>query len=122
MAVAMVISQKLMPASGPAQNPQQKIIMNVMPVLFAVICYNMPSGLNLYILTSTLLGIVQNYFIHVSDEDVHSKRKRPARRPKNFYAAAQMRKREMAKEARREKQSKRRTAKDKTTPDNKSSR
>jgi membrane protein insertase Oxa1/YidC/SpoIIIJ len=64
----------------------------------------MASGLNLYILTSTLLGIVQNYFVHVSDEELKAKSgsapKKKAR-PKHFYAAAQARKREMAREERR---------------------
>jgi len=116
MGLAMVASFKLMPTSGPAQNPQQKMIMTLMPVIFSVICYNMASGLNLYILTSTLLGIVQNYFIHVSDEELGPKpgktgktgkagKAKPGKkaRPKHFYAAAQARKREMAKEQRREK-------------------
>ncbi len=97
MALAMVVSQKIVPASGPSQNPQQKIIMTVMPVFFSVICYNMASGLNLYILVSTLLGIAQQPLIKVSQADVTAKR--PPRKRMHFYAAAQARKRRMAKEA-----------------------
>jgi YidC/Oxa1 family membrane protein insertase len=104
MGGAMVMSTKLMPTSGPVQNPQQKMMMTLMPIFFSAICYNMASGLNLYILTSTLLGIVQNYFVHVSDEELKAKSgsapKKKAR-PKHFYAAAQARKREMAREERR---------------------
>ena len=104
MGLAMVLSTKLMPTSGPVQNPQQKMIMTLMPVIFSVFCYNMASGLNLYILTSTILGIAQNYFVHVSDEELKAvpgavvKKKA---RPKHFYAAAQARKKEMAREERR---------------------
>ena len=100
-----------MPTSGPVQNPQQKMIMTLMPIFFSAICYNMAAGLNLYILTSTLLGILQNYFVHVSDEEVRSKPgkeklQKLKRRKKHFYAAAQEKKREMAREVRREKKKK----------------
>lgn len=108
MAAAMFASMKLMPTSTAMQNPQQKFIMNAMPIIFCVFCFTMPSGLNLYILTSTLLGIVQNYLVHVSDSDMREKK--PARRwgdgSKHFYDVAQARKREMHKEQRREKKQK----------------
>jgi YidC/Oxa1 family membrane protein insertase len=110
MGLAMVASTKIMPTSGPVQNPQQKMMMTLMPIFFSVICYNMASGLNLYILTSTLLGIVQNYFIHVGDDEVTPKPGATKKgkggkksKPKHFYAAAQARKRELAKEQRRDK-------------------
>ncbi|MBI2433191.1 MAG: membrane protein insertase YidC [Candidatus Hydrogenedentes bacterium] len=105
MGVAMIMSTELMPSSGAVQNQQQKIIMKVVPIVFSLACYNMASGLNLYILVSTLLGIVQNYFVHVSDVDVQKKVKpsRPASRSKNFYTAALARKRQMTREAKREK-------------------
>ena len=108
MGGAMLLSTKMMPTSGPVQNPQQKLMMNLMPVIFSVFCYNVASGLNLYILTSTLLGIVQNYFIHVSDADVQAKKpkQKAPNRSRHFYTAAQARKREAAKEARREKKQK----------------
>ncbi|HEX72466.1 MAG TPA: membrane protein insertase YidC, partial [Candidatus Hydrogenedentes bacterium] len=107
MGVAMVASMKLTPTSGPIQNPQQKMMMTLMPVLFSVICYNMASGLNLYILVSTLLGIAQNYAVHLADIDVELKKKKPITRPRHFYSAAQARKREIAKEIRKEKKRKR---------------
>lgn len=111
MGLAMVASTKLMPTSGPVQNPQQKMIMTLMPIFFSAICYNMAAGLNLYILTSTLLGIAQNYFVHVSDEEVKSKPgkakvQKMKRRGRHFYLAAQDKKREMAREERREKKKK----------------
>mgnify|MGYP005840223259 CR=1 FL=1 len=107
MGVAMVASMKLTPSSGPIQNPQQKMMMTFMPILFSVICYNMASGLNLYILVSTLLGIAQNYAVHFADIDVELKKKKPITRPRHFYSAAQARKREIAKEIRKEKKLKR---------------
>ena len=104
MAAAMVVSQKLMPMSGPAQNKQQKMLMTFMPVFFAVITYNMASGLNLYILVSTLLGIAQNRIIQGIDVDVEPvKRKKPAK-PRHFYDVARSRQREMNKEIRKQKQ------------------
>ena len=104
MGFAMVLSTKLTPSTGPAQNSQQKFMMTFMPIFFAAICYNMPSALNLYILTSTLLGIVQNYFVHVDEEALAvAKKKKGSPRARHFYAAAHARKREAAREARRDK-------------------
>lgn len=103
MGLSMVASMKLMPTTT-VQSPQQKMIMTLMPVLFSVICYNMASGLNLYILTSTLLGIAQNFVVHRVDIDVDVKKKKTSpKKPRNFYAAAQVKKREMAKEAKQKK-------------------
>lgn len=101
MGVAMVLSQKMMPASGPAQNPQQKFMMTFMPVFFSFICYSMASGLNLYILTSTVLGMVQQHFTGAGDVNVEPKKKTPRRR-QHFYTAAIARKRQLAKEAKEE--------------------
>lgn len=106
MAVAMLVSMKIMPTSGAVQTQQQKIIMTVMPIIFAVVCYNMASGLNLYILTSTLLGIGQNYLMHFVNVKLEPRQKKKTeqklKKPKHFYAAAQARKRKLAKEARQE--------------------
>ncbi|HOZ46706.1 MAG TPA: membrane protein insertase YidC [Candidatus Hydrogenedentes bacterium] len=107
MGVAMVLSQKLTPTSGPAQNPQQKFMMTFMPIFFSFICYNMASGLNLYILTSTLLGIVQQHFTRAGDEKTEPKKKTPRKR-QHFYAAAQQRKRRLAQEAKQERLNKQR--------------
>lgn len=106
MAIAMVASQKLMPTSGPMQTPQQKFLMNFMPVFFSIICYNMSAGLNLYILTSTLLGIGQNYVMNLHKIELTQQelKKTTARKPRHFYNAAQARKKQMAKEMRRAKQ------------------
>jgi len=63
----MLLSFRLQPTSGPMQNPQQKFIMNFMPVMFTVISYTFSAGLNLYVLVSTALGILQNYLVRTTD-------------------------------------------------------
>ena len=55
MIVAMVLSFKLSP-TGAMQTQQQKIMMTIMPVFFGLISYQFSAGLNLYVLTSTVLG------------------------------------------------------------------
>jgi YidC/Oxa1 family membrane protein insertase len=42
---------------------QQKMMGNMMSVLFTVMFYNFPSGLNLYFMFSTLLGIAQQWWM-----------------------------------------------------------
>ena len=54
------LQQKLM---GTSDNPQMKNMMFVFPILMIVISYRMPSGLQLYWLTSSILAVVQQYFI-----------------------------------------------------------
>lgn len=103
-AASMVLSVKLTPQGGAAQNPQQKMMMTFMPIFFGVICYRFASGLNLYILTSTALGILQNKLVRAGDVDVTEKR--PPRKKQHFYTAAQARKRRLAAESSGKKRSK----------------
>ncbi|NLN94523.1 MAG: membrane protein insertase YidC [Candidatus Hydrogenedens sp.] len=111
MAASMVISQKMMPMSEPAQNQQQKMMMTFMPVFFGFITYNMASGLNLYIFVSTLLGIAQNYFVRgIKVDAAPVKAKKPARR-RHFYDEARLKQREISKEVRKQKQRSRRRKK-----------
>ncbi|MCX5769813.1 MAG: membrane protein insertase YidC [Candidatus Hydrogenedentes bacterium] len=100
MALAMVVSQKVTPATGPATNPQQKLMMNIMPVFFSFICYNVASGLNLYILTSTVLGMLQQMFVHVGQVELQPKKTPPKKQ--HFYTAAMARKRQLEKEAKKD--------------------
>jgi YidC/Oxa1 family membrane protein insertase len=94
-AAAMVLSTKLTPTSGPVQNPQQKMMMTFMPVFFGVVCYRFASGLNLYILTSTVLGIVQSKLVRPGKVELGEKK--PLHKKKqHFYTAAQARKRRLA--------------------------
>ena len=108
MAVSMVISQKMMPMSGPVQNQQQKMMMTFMPVFFGFITYNMASGLNLYIFVSTLLGIAQNYLVRGIKADAEPVKTKKPSRPRHFYDAARLKQREMNKEIRKQKQRSRR--------------
>ncbi|MCX5758316.1 MAG: membrane protein insertase YidC, partial [Candidatus Hydrogenedentes bacterium] len=96
MGASMLLNQKMMPTTGPIQNQQQKMMMNIMPVFFTFICYNMASGLNLYIFTSTVLGMVQQKFTHVGEVELKVKKAAPKRQ--HFYTAAQAKKRQFAKE------------------------
>ena len=52
--------QKLM---GTSDNPQMKNMMYIFPIMMIYISYKMPSGLQLYWLTSSILAVVQQYFI-----------------------------------------------------------
>lgn len=69
MAAVMFIQQR-MSAKLPA-NPkqvtdaqrQQRMMSNVMSVVFAVMFYNFPSGLNIYFMFSTLLGMLQQSWL-----------------------------------------------------------
>jgi len=45
------------------QQKQQKMMGNIMTIVFTVMFYNFPSGLNLYWLSSTLLGILQQWWM-----------------------------------------------------------
>ena len=68
LGVVMFVQQKLMstmpkdPALLTDQQRQQKFMGSIMAVVFTVMFYNFPSGLNIYWLSSMLLGIVQQYF------------------------------------------------------------
>ena len=52
------LQQKLM---GTSDNPQMKNMMFIFPILMIYISYRMPSGLQLYWLTSSILAVVQQY-------------------------------------------------------------
>jgi YidC/Oxa1 family membrane protein insertase len=45
------------------QQRQQKFMGNIMVVVFAVMFYKFPSGLNIYWLSSMLLGILQQWYM-----------------------------------------------------------
>ena len=54
------IQQKLM---GTNNNPQMKNMMYMFPIMMIFISYKMPGGLQLYWLTSSLAGVIQQYFV-----------------------------------------------------------
>jgi len=53
---------KLGSGSG-QQDPQQKMMGNMMTIVFGIIFYNMPSGLTLYFVVSTILRLIQQYYV-----------------------------------------------------------
>ena len=55
------LQQKLMGSAD--SNPQMKNMMYVFPIMMIMISYKMPSGLQVYWLTSSILAVVQQYFI-----------------------------------------------------------
>ncbi|UCF44283.1 MAG: YidC/Oxa1 family insertase periplasmic-domain containing protein [Planctomycetota bacterium] len=76
MGVVFYLQQKLMPkpeaaAANPQVAQQQKMMMIMMPLLFPLILYKAPSGLNLYILASTCAGVIEQYVIrkHIREKE-----------------------------------------------------
>jgi YidC/Oxa1 family membrane protein insertase len=66
MAAVMAIQQQFMPkpvAATPEQIQQQKMMQWLSPIMFLVFFYNLPSGLNLYIFTSTAIGIIESKIV-----------------------------------------------------------
>ena len=101
MGVAFYLQQKLMPsqaAANPQAAQQQKMMMIMMPLLFPLMLYKAPSGVNLYIMASTFAGVIEQYVIrkHIREKEqtesqglvaVTSKTggKRKKKNPKPFY-------------------------------------
>jgi YidC/Oxa1 family membrane protein insertase len=77
MGVAFYLQQKLTPMQQPsaATNPQlaqqQKIMAIMMPLMFPLMLYTAPSGVNLYIMSSTFAGVIEQYAIkkHIRERE-----------------------------------------------------
>ena len=74
MGVAMYLQQKMMPkqaSTSPQAAQQQKMMMIMMPLFLPLVLYKGPSGVNLYIMSSTFAGVIEQYFIrkHVSEKE-----------------------------------------------------
>jgi len=76
MGVAFYLQQQLMPSQANAStNPQmaqqQKMMKIMMPLLFPLMLYKAPSGVNLYIMASTFAGVIEQYVIrkHIREKD-----------------------------------------------------
>lgn len=77
LGVVFFIHQKYMtpPTTAtltPEQETQQKIIKVMTVVMFPVFMYNAPSGLSLYFITNSVLGIIENKYIraHIDEHDL----------------------------------------------------
>ncbi|MCA9539834.1 MAG: membrane protein insertase YidC, partial [Myxococcales bacterium] len=62
LGVLMFVQMRLNPSAG--DQAQQKILQYMMPVMFTVMMLWLPSGLVVYILVNTLLGIGQQYYMY----------------------------------------------------------
>ena len=62
MAVAMFAQQKMTPTAS--VDPTQAKIMMFMPIIFAFIMKSLPAGLVLYILVSTVVGVLQQMLVY----------------------------------------------------------
>lgn len=93
MAVSMYLQQRYMPRAATEarmkqrsedQLAQQRMIMNFMTVFFAVLFYNAPSGLNLYIMASSAFGALEQWRIrqHIRAEKERPATPTPPRRPR----------------------------------------
>jgi YidC/Oxa1 family membrane protein insertase len=76
MGVAFYLQQQLMPSQANAStNPQmaqqQKMMKIMMPLLFPLMLYTAPSGVNLYIMSSTFAGVIEQYVIrkHIREKE-----------------------------------------------------
>ena len=76
MGVAFYLQQKLMPSQASASsNPQvaqqQKMMMIMMPLMFPIMLYKAPSGVNMYIMSSTFAGVFEQYVIrkHIREKE-----------------------------------------------------
>lgn len=62
MGVAMFLNMKLTPST--TADPAQQKMMMFMPIIFSVFMLSLPSGLTLYMLISTLMGMAQQLFVY----------------------------------------------------------
>jgi len=76
MGVAFYLQQQLMPSQANAStNPQmaqqQKMMKIMMPLLFPLMLYKAPSGVNLYIMASTFAGVIEQFVIrkHIREKE-----------------------------------------------------
>jgi len=76
MGVAFFLQQKLMPSQAAASASsqvaqQQKMMMIMLPLMFPLMLYKAPSGVNLYIMASTFAGVFEQYVIrkHIREKE-----------------------------------------------------
>lgn len=64
--ILTIYQQKMMQPSSSSEDTTasaMKSMMYTMPIMLLVVFYKMPSGLNLYYLTNTILSILQQYYV-----------------------------------------------------------
>jgi YidC/Oxa1 family membrane protein insertase len=115
MGVIFFIQQKYMtPPPSPTMSKemlqQQKIMKVMMVVMFPIMLYSAPSGLTLYILTSSIIGILESRWIraHIKEMDLEAPNRKVVvnekqKKPRGVMARAYARALEAAEERRRQK-------------------
>ncbi len=64
MVSSMIVQQRMMPKGAtPEAAQQQRLMAFFMPVFIGFILYNLAAGLNLYIFTSTVFGIAEQWWV-----------------------------------------------------------
>ena len=66
MGVSMFVQQKMTPTS---LEPAQEKVLRFLPVLFTFFMLNLPSGLTLYILVSTVFGLAQQFYLEKTSKE-----------------------------------------------------
>ncbi|UCC99490.1 MAG: YidC/Oxa1 family insertase periplasmic-domain containing protein [Phycisphaerales bacterium] len=76
MGVAFYLQQRLMPsqanaAANPQMAQQQKMMKIMLPLMFPLMLYKGPSGVNLYIMASTFAGVIEQHVIrkHIREKE-----------------------------------------------------
>jgi len=74
MGVAMYLQQALMPsqaAANPQAAQQQKMMKIMFPLMLPIVLYKGPSGVNLYIMSSTFAGVIEQHVIrkHIREKE-----------------------------------------------------
>ena len=62
MAITMYLMTKMTPQT--TVDPAQQKMMGLMPLMFAAFFFTLSSGLNLYMFTSNLIGVAQQYYLN----------------------------------------------------------
>ena len=62
MGAGMFLQQKLTP--NPSMDPSQEKVMMMMPIMFSVMMISLPAGMVLYMLTNTIVSIVQQQVLN----------------------------------------------------------
>ena len=94
MGLVFFFQQKYMapppsPSMTKEQIQQQKIMKVMMVVMFPVMLYSAPSGLTLYIFTSSLIGIIESRYVraHIKAMDLEPpKKKKKKKKPRDLQA------------------------------------
>ena len=123
MGVIFFIQQKYMspppsPSMTKEQIQQQKIMKIMMVVMFPLMLYSAPSGLTLYILTSSCIGVLESRYVrqHIKDLDKDppdGKREPRKKKKRDPLGRAYAQALERAEEKRRSKQQPQKTYKKK---------